>query len=553
MECLQMIMATKTIKLSFMKKIFINIGLITGFFATIFLVACKEEITPVVKELNFSRAFTPIGLSAQISNITTVTLNWSADKNTDHYVVEIYQGTDFLPASLLFTANIGGDLTTYSYVLPAGDTQFSARLKSISSSADVSESKWISIGFKSAPENLFTGYLSELTGVGSCTVRWKPGITATALMFDSGTQTSYPISAAEATAGVKNLSGVPVGKYQITLMNTTFVRGKTNIVIEGNVLLNTGDDLAAAISALPAGGTILLTNGVNFTFAGPVMLSRSIKIRGLYATNLPTIFTVLNAATYQMFNIDATLTASDSLVFQNLNISGYPNNSSANTKLRGMFDQDVTLPCNIGLIKFDNCIAHNFDRHLVRLRGTATQLIGKIDIRGSVMYDYAYGSNYGLINSSAASSTINNISITNSTIYNTRGAIISYSSGTACQGIIIKNCTFNQLAMDAASGRYIIDLNGTAGTGAITITNCLFGTTSLIANGIRPNTMTLSITGSYYTSDFNDGTTYPVKGFLTAYSGSSTALWTNPTGGIFSFLDAVFAGIPTAGDPRWKP
>ena len=173
-----------------------------------------------------------------------------------------------------------------------------------------------------------------------------------------------------------------------------------------------------------------------------------------------------------MFNIDASLTASDSLVFQNLNISGYPDNSSANTRLRGMFDQDVTLPCNIGSIKFENCVAHNFDRHLIRLRGTAIQVIGNIEIDGCILYDYAFGSNYGVINSSAAASTINNININNSTIFNTRGAIISYSNGTACQVITIKNCTFNQLAMDPSTGRYIIDLNNTAGTGIITISNC---------------------------------------------------------------------------------
>jgi hypothetical protein len=254
-----------------------------------------------------------------------------------------------------------------------------------------------------------------------------------------------------------------------------------------------------------------------------------------------------------MFNIDASLTASDSLVFQNLNISGYPDNNSANTRLRGMFDQDVTLPCNIGSIKYSNCVAHNFDRHLVRLRGTATQVIGNVEIESCVLYDYAFGSNYGVINSSAAASAINNFKISNSTIYNTRGAIISYSNGKACQGITIKNCTFNQLAMDASTSRYIIDLNGTTGTGVITVSNCIFGSSSAIANGIRPNTMTMSIAGSYFTSDFNDGTTFPIKSFLTAYSGASTALWTNPENGIFTYLDTNFPGLTTAGDPRWKP
>jgi hypothetical protein len=536
-----------------MKKIFINTGLIPGLFVLFSLNACQDKINPVVQELSFNRAFTPVEFSAQISNITTVTLSWNPVKNADHYVVEIYEGIDFIAGKLVYTTNVEGAVTTYIYVLPAGDTQFSARINAVSALDGVAESKWITVAFKTAPENLFLGYKSELTGLGSCTVRWKPGSTASALVFDNGTQTSYPISAGEATAGVKNLTGIANGKYQIRLMNTTFVRGRTNIVIEGDVLLAAGGNLAAAISALPAGGIIILTNGENYSFAGPVTLSNSIKIRGLYGTNLPTIFTILNAATYHMFNIGASLTASDSLVFQNLNISGYPDNSSANTRLRGMFDQDVILPCNIGLVKFENCVAHNFDRHLFRLRGTATQVIGKIEIQGCIMYDYAFGSNYGVINSSAAASTINNINISNSTIYNTRGAIISYSNGTACQGITVKNCTFNQLAMDASTGRYIIDLNNTTGTGIITISNCLFGSASAVANGIRPNTMTMSISGSYYTSDFNDGITFPIKSYLTAYSGASTALWTNPVNGTFTYLDAMFSGIATAGDPRWKP
>jgi len=537
-----------------MKSIIKNTGLIIGILILFSLNSCTKTIDPVVEELSFSRAFTPTDFSAQISNITTVTLMWVAVKNVDHYVVEIYEGTDFVADKLVATSNVDAAATSFVYVLPAGDTQFSARLNTISSLEGVSESKWISVGFKTAPENLFLGYVSELSGLGTCTVRWKPGSTATALVFDNGTKTSYPISAAEATAGIKIVTGVANGKYQISLMNTTFVRGKTNVLIEGDVFLAAGGDLSGAINALPAGGVILLTNGENFSFAGPVTLSKSIKIRGLYAINLPTMFTVLNAATFHMFNIDAGLTASDSLVFQNLNISGYPDNSSANTRLRGMFDQDVTWPCNIGSIKFRNCVAHNFDRHLIRLRGTATQVIGNIEIDGCILYDYAFGSNYGVINSSAAASKINNITISNSTINYTRGAIISYTNGTACQGITIKNCTFNQLAMDPSTGRYIIDLNGTLGTGIITVSNCLFGSTSAIANGIRPNTMTMSITGSYYTSDFNDGTTFPIKSLMTAYSGASTALWIDPvTIYDFHFLDAGFAGKNSAGDPRWKP
>jgi hypothetical protein len=550
-----MIMAIRNSKSLSMKKILINIGLIPGLFILLSLTACKETITPVVTELSFDRAFTPIGLTAVISNVTTVTINWITEKNADHYVVEIYQGTDFSAASLVYTASIGGDLTTFSYVLPAGDTQFTARLKTISSLEGVSDSKWNYVSFKTAPENLFAGYKSEMTGIGTCTVRWLPGTVATSLAFVNGTNiTPYTLTAGEIAAGVKNLTGIPNGIYEIRLMNGTFVRGKTNIFLEGNVLLAAGGDLTTAIASVPAGGVIILTNGASFSFTGPINLTKSVKIRGLYDTNLPIVLTVVNAATFHMFNIDAALTATDSLVFQNLNISGFPNDNSTNTRLRGMFDQDVTFPCNLGSIKFINCIARNFDRHLVRLRGTATQVINNIEINNCILYDYAFGSNYGVINSSAASSKILSFRIINSTICNIRGAIISYTSGTACQGITITNCTFNQLAMDAATGRYLIDLNTTTGTGAITISNCIFGSTAAIANGIRPNTMTLSITGSYFTSDFNDGTASPIKSLLTAYAGASTALWTDPvTTRDFHFLDAGFVGKSSAGDPRWKP
>jgi hypothetical protein len=63
----------------------------------------------------------------------------------------------------------------------------------------------------------------------------------------------------------------------------------------------------------------------------------------------------------------------------------------------------------------------------------------------------------------------------------------------------------------------------------------------------------MTYSGSYYTSDFNDGTTFPIKSSLIAYAGASSALWTDPLNGIFTFLDANFAGKATAGDPKWKP
>ncbi len=535
-----------------MKKIYINIGLILGLFTMLVLSGCKEKIDPVVEELEFTRAFTPIGLTALISNVTTVTLDWTTEKNVDHYVVEIYQGTDFVPASLVHTADVSGDLTTYSYVLPAGDTQFTARVKAASSLSGVTESKWNQVAFKSAPENLFTGYKNEMTGIGSCTVRWLPGATATALLFVKGAvETPYTLTAGEIAAGEKLLTGVPNGKYEIRLMNTTFVRGKSNIILEGDVLLAPGGDLTAALDALPAGGVLILTNGEKYGLTEVDTVTASIKVRGLFPENLPIIYLMTGGGNH-MFDIGTGMTLSDSLVFENVDISCYYDDAGV-TRHRGVIDQELNA-FTIGAIKFNNCIIRNSGRSAIRLRGNAAgQVINNVEFNNCIMYDFAFDSHYGVLNGAATGNFIN-IKFINTTVYNIRGGIINYGSGAGCLSVVVDNCTFDRTSMDAASGRYFIDFGtgSNPSAGPLTISDCIFGQSAAVANGVRPGSMTLTVTGSYFTSDFSDGTAFPIKSNMTAYAGASTALWTDPVNGIFTFLDAGFAGKATAGAPRWR-
>ncbi|HET7733724.1 MAG TPA: hypothetical protein VFK73_07780, partial [Paludibacter sp.] len=115
------------------------------------------------------------------------------------------------------------------------------------------------------------------------------------------------------------------------------------------------------------------------------------------------------------------------------------------------------------------------------------------------------------------------------------------------------------------------DANGTTVTNGISIKNCIFGSSggALGANGVRKSTATgLTVTGSYFTSDYVDDpvtvvTSYSIKSLMTAYSGKSTDLWTDPAtvstpdktdylpGGNFTLKATSFAGKGTAGDLRW--
>ena len=550
-----MIMAINNIKLLNMKKIYKNTGLAIGLFALLLVGACKDQIDPVVSELEFSRAFIPVGLVAQISDVTTVTLNWSAATNVDHYVLEIYEGTSAAPGSLVNAVDIpSSDATqlSYTYVLPAGDTQFFAKLKSVSSKEGVEDSKWTYAEFKSGPENLFTGYESEMTGLNSCIVRWKPGSVATALLFVAGTnETSYPISSAELDAGEKTLTGVPNGNYEIKLMNTSFSRGSTHLVIEGDALLASGGDLNAALDALTSGSVLLLANGGKYTLSEPDTVTASIKIRGVYPDDRPIICLATGGGNH-MFDIGTGMTHSDSLVFENVDISSYYDDGGV-TRHRGVIDQEASA-FTIGAIKFNNCIIRNSGRSAIRLRGyTGGQVINNVEFNNCIMYDFAFDSHYGVLNGAATGNFIN-IKFSNTTVYNIRGGIINYGNGAGCLSVVVDNCTFNAVTMDASTARYFIDFGTTSNlsNGTMTISDCIFGQTSAIANGVRNNQMVLTVTGSYYTADFVNVSGSIVTS-MTSYAGASTALWTNPAGGDFTFLDTNFAGKATAGDPRWRP
>lgn len=533
-----------------MNKIFIRTGLFAGLISMLLFTACKEQIDPVVEDLDFTRAFSPVGIEAIISNTTTVTLSWTPVKNADHYLVEIYDGAT-VSGSLVHSAQVPvteNDQVSFTYVLPAGDTQFSARIKAVSSLQGVEESKWSMVAFKTDPENLFNGYDTYMSAMNACIVQWEPGVTATSLLFVSGgTQLPFTLSAEDLALGGRQVTGVPNGVYEIRLMNGNFVRGHTHVVIEGDLLVAPGEDLKTALDALPAGGVILLVNGTSYPLSGVDTVRTSTKVRGILPGDLPKIYLVTGGGNH-MFDIGTTMTASDSLVFENVDISCAYDDGAI--KHRGIIDQELDAFI-IGSVKFRNCIIRNSGRSVIRLRGNAAgQVINNVEFLNCVMYDFAFDSHYGVLNGAATGNFIN-IKFINTTAYKLRGGIINYGSGAGCQSVVVDNCTFNETTMDTGSSRYFIDFGtGNTSAGTLTISDCIFGQTVDRANGVRPGSMVMTISGSYYTSDFFDGTG-PVKSLMTAYSGASSSLWNNPTDGDFTFLDVNFAGIGKAGAPRW--
>lgn len=519
------------------------IRILLGLVAVVAINACEDDISPVIEELQYDRVFTPLELEARISNQTTVSLDWKLNKGIDTYVLEI--SDDSLQfGNLIHTATVTPEEVPYVYELPAGNSQYSARVKG--TSTETAESKWATLAFKSDPENIFSNYDIIMTGLGEITVNWVPGKAVNSLSFISADgETSYDISAEEQAAGVKNISDLPNAAYQVQILNSGKVRGFQSYVMEGDVFLPSGEDLAAAITGASPGDVIILDQGGTYPFVGELVLDKSIKVKGLDG-EMPFVYITEGV---KFFEIGSSLTPADTIVFQNLFMSGYVNQNPSD-QVRGIFDAEND-PCDLGGLKFLDCKMYNIGRQIVRLRGGADQTIGNYVVDGCIIHDMGRSSgSYGVLCATEGNTNVKVVEIRNSTIDSLMCHFIRYDEPTDCQRIVVENCTFNKTPF--SSGRYIMDIRDAVITEGVEVKNCIFGNTSygddISISGIRPaDDVTVTITNSYATTDFvNSGSSIVEQ--LTPLGVSSTDLWTDPDN-----VDYSFSGMTVdAGDPRWK-
>ncbi|MCW3785591.1 DUF5123 domain-containing protein [Plebeiibacterium sediminum] len=523
------------------------IWILLGFVSSLTFSACDDDIDPVVEELPITRVFAPSGIEADITDQTTVTITWNSNKNIDSYQLEISQDNlEF--TNIIESVTLEKGVTSYTYDLPAGDTQYSARIMGLSET--LNDSKWVTVSFESLPENLFYNYDLVMNGLGDITLSWTPGKQVTSMVFvDSEGQTAYDlaITPEELAAGVKNFPGLANDLYTINLMNGSAVRGTQKYVLEGDILLEAGGDLAAAISAAASGNVIVLQGGESYGFVGDLTIDKSLKIKGIDGGEMPVMYTTSGD---RMFFIGSTPTVTDSLVFENLYMSGYVN-YTAGSQIRGVFDMESEA-CNIGAVKFLGCKIYDMGRQIMRLRGGSDQTIGEFVIDDCIIHNLgSSSSSYGVLCATETNTNVTNIKVTNSTIDSLKCHFIRYDDATACENIVVENCTFNKVPY--SSGRYLMDIRNVAVTDGVQITNCIFGTSTYgdtpSISGVYYNAdiTTLTVSDSYATTDFVN-TGYSIVELCTSLGVASTDIFTDPDNGDFTLTD----GSLDAGDPRWR-
>lgn len=520
--------------------------------------ACKDEM-PYGE---FTGLFRPIAFTAEL-NKTVATISWAPVDGAQNYTLQLSQDS-------LFSSNIvDTTLVGKSYVIELpGETKFFARIRANALDTLKNSNFNQTLSFKTPKENLFLGYTSVMSDYQTMKLSWTPNANLTKIVLKdaAGSITEYLIDHAELVAGQKIIVGLPNSSYTIQLYNNVVLRGTNSVVIEGDVFLADGSNLGTAIAAATAGQVILLEKGGSFqTSAAATLLNKSIKIKGASPTERAIISMVAGSGTSTtsaMFGF-ADQSVISSVNFENVDLTGYCGNVPTATKVGYIFNNNTF--ATVGKLVFNNCIMRNLGNTPMRLQGNKNQKIDTLIMNKCKVFDIGFGSTYAIVNSNSAD-LINNIFMTNSTFYNFKGSLI-LRTGQSIGSVNITNCTVNQGMQDTGSARYLLDFNTATFNGSgITIKNCIFGQTGATvgANGYR-GTVTPTITGSYYTSDYVDDP-IPVglvptslKAKMTAYTKSSTALWTDPTssvaaplsGGNFTLKDATFAGKGVAGDLSW--
>ena len=533
----------------------VTLVLITGFFNS-----CKEEVN-----LELPYLFRPVNFNV-VMNKTVATISWAAVDSATSYTFQLSEDSTYA------TKLVDTTLTTTSLTKElAGQTVYYARVRA-NAGDSIKNSKFNStLTFTTPAENIFLGYGTNIhngtkysaymTDIHTLTVKWLPAANVTHLIMtstDGLTRDSLPISHDEAVAGSKVISNLANSNWYIKIFNNKAMRGKTYGLIEGDIVLNPGDDLASALTNADPNKVILLAGNATFPIGGSAYnFSKNVKVRSASPTNRSVVCMTAGTptTTANMFGVVAS-SVIDSLVFENIDFTGYCDNNPTSTKIAYMYSNKVL--STVTNMKYVNCNLHNFGNTIMRVSNASNQVVENLTYNGCTINEIGFTSTYALVNSNSAD-FVNNINFLNCTIYNFKGSLI-LRTGQTIKSINVQNCNINQGMQDAGSARYLMDLNTTVFSGGVTLKNNIFGTTgaAMGANGLRYAVNTpITITGCYYTSDYVDDpnplgvTSTSIKGKMTSYSGASTSLWNNPVNGDFSLKDATFAGKGTAGDLRW--
>lgn len=522
-----------------------NLGFVIGLFSLI-LVGCKDDIAPIVEQLNFNRVFTPLNLKVNIRTQTTAEFVWDTKTDAASYVVEISKD------SLAFT-NIVKTVTVlptqipYSILLD-GQTLYSARVKGVSDSG-IADSKWAQIAFKTAAENIFAPLLGTDIQATSVTLSWPAGSDVTNFIINPGVinRAITDQEKADGKATITGLTGETL--YTVLLMRGTAQRGSvsftTLIDLGGATAVHPGDNLNSIIAAAQPGDALVLFPGEYLAYYGPISLNKSISIKGLYPYNKPKI--------HVQFVMENGVQSID---IKDLEMNGIYTDTvtKAPATLSYVFQYNTT-GTGYGSLNVTNCNIHDYDKSIFSGSASIVSSVQSISMTGCVVTNV-------LTNSADCidfrGGYVANLSLTNSTFVNcapARDFVRLDNSAAAFPGlnsnVLIDHCTLYKVCNSA--GKRILYVRFTTNT--LKVTNTIIAETlGLYTNQSSSAQPDCSMNNYFNAPAFVPGGTV-LAGAKFDLSTSYTVLdpgFANPTNSNFTISNQTLIDNKI-GDPRWRP
>jgi hypothetical protein len=338
---------------------------------------------------------------------------------------------------------------------------------------------------------------------------------------------------------------LPETVYRIELYSGAKFRGANSyttkavpsgVIIDLTAIADKPTVLADTILKVPAGATILLRRGMEYSMTS-INLSKSVTIMSGENQIVPAQAIIFfNTGSNFAFAANASI---DNITFNDVAIR---TNDAA-----GKYAFNPNSAGNIGAITFESCRIENM-RGIARLRGALT--INSLTFNNCLI-DSIGG--YGILTVDDAASKVKNVTISNSTVSRTEVMITSKS---AAESVKINNSTLYRSPLGA---KFIVDYNNVV-LGTLDFTNNIFGpgkataaTPPVIAvNSFRGTSVTVTGSNNFTTSDFvwSSGA-LQIPG-ITAYTKTATDIFVSPATRNFTIKDGGFGGRSTAGDPRWR-
>lgn len=512
---------------------------------TMTLTSCgdvMDEITSLALDRNLS----PIALTATVQNRTDVRLNWTAVNGATGYVIEQYanDSLDFEGKTADATYTISASDVPYTVSGLEGETKYSFRVMSVTEGDDSRNSKWSAVYVKTSPEQIFETLGDDDIKARSVTLKWPAGEEAKNIVVkdaDGNTVVDHALTSEEIAAGEATIDGLtPETAYTANMLRAN---GKTRAtasfttaieLLDGDVLVKAGDDLATAITNAADGARLIVMPG-EYTIVDPegtnaasdVDLTKNITIKGLRESDRPVIkgrFTISGASNvaFDQVILDGTGTSGDQAFVYKAD-GNYNSLSITNSVVRNFTKgfYYISVAANVKTITVDNNVIYN------------------IECNGGDMFDSRKGA-------------IHNLVITNNTVYNScaeRDFIRYDDASSSFSGvspvITIDHNTLNGVSNSTSKRLFYVRFAGHS----ITFTNNIVSNTvGMFSNQSKTNEPTFK--GNYY---FNAPNLLPggQNGrFFDTDGKEADPGYADASKGNFTLSNEamIAAGV---GDPRW--